>query len=293
MDDVEAELLVALGLPACVLDGVLGADECDAAAGHIAVLGRRPRRVQRVLHEILALLHGDLGGAADLDDRHASGELGVTLHQLLLVVVAGGLVPERHDLIGAGLDVALLAGALDDGRVVLGDDDLLGPAEFIHLDRVEASAEVFGEECAAGEHGDVAEHRLAPVAEAGRLDRTDFERAAETVDDQRRQGLVLDVLGDEQQRLVGGDRLVQQRQQVRQVRDLLLVDEDEAVLEDALGGLGVGHEVRREVALVELHALDVLERGVGTLAVLDLDHAVGPDLVDGLGDHLGDLGVVV
>ena len=51
--------------------------------------------------------------------------------------------------------------------------------------------------------GDVAEHRLAAVAEAGGLDRADVEHAAELVDDQDRQRLALDVLGDDQQRLAG------------------------------------------------------------------------------------------
>jgi hypothetical protein len=43
-----------------------------------------------------------------------------------------------------GGDVLLLAGALDDRRVVLGDDDLLGPAELAQLDVLEADAQVLG-----------------------------------------------------------------------------------------------------------------------------------------------------
>ena len=49
--------------------------------------------------------------------------------------------------------------------------------------------------------GDVAQHRLAAIAEAGGLHRADVEHAAELVDDQGRQGFALDVLGDDQQRL--------------------------------------------------------------------------------------------
>ena len=63
---------------------------------------------------------------------------------------------------------------------------------------------------AAGQDGDVLEHRLAPIAEAGRLHRRDLEPAAQLVDDQRRQRLALDVLGDDQQRLAAlYDRLEQ------------------------------------------------------------------------------------
>ena len=42
---------------------------------------------------------------------------------------------------------------------------------------------------------------LAPIAEARRLDRRDLEAAAQLVDDERRQRLAFDVLGDDQQRL--------------------------------------------------------------------------------------------
>ena len=65
-------------------------------------------------------------------------------------------------------------------------------------------------------------------------------------------------------------------------------------------GVGVGHEVGREVALVELHALDDLKCGVNGTGLLDGDgavlahlvHGVGDDIADGLvpvGGHCGDL----
>ena len=57
--------------------------------------------------------------------------------------------------------------------------------------------------------------------------------------------------------------------------------------------VGVGDEVRAQVAPVELHALDPLDLGLEGLAFLDRDHAVLADLLGGLGDHLADLGVEV
>jgi hypothetical protein len=53
---------------------------------------------------------------------------------------------------------------------------------------------------AAGEDGDVLEHGLATIAEAGGLDGAHLQGAAQLVDDQRGQGLAFDVLGDDQQR---------------------------------------------------------------------------------------------
>ena len=69
--------------------------------------------------------------------------------------------------------------------------------------------------------------------------------------------------------------------------------QDVGVFEDTLHARGVGDEVRREVALVELHALDEFDVGLEALALFDGDHAVLADLVDRLGDDLADLLVLV
>ena len=80
---------------------------------------------------------------------------------------------------------------------VLGDDDAAGLAQHVEVGLVELEADLLGDDLAAGEGRDVLEHRLAAVAEAGRLDRDDVERAADLVDDERRQRLAVDVLGDD------------------------------------------------------------------------------------------------
>jgi len=54
-------------------------------------LRRPPGRVERILDAELLLLHLDLGRRADLDLRHAAGELRQAFLELLLVVVGGGL----------------------------------------------------------------------------------------------------------------------------------------------------------------------------------------------------------
>ena len=70
-------------------------------------------------------------------------------------------------------------------------------------------------------------------------------------------------------------------------------DQDEGVLEFALKGFGIGGEVRRQVALVELHAFHPLDLGVERTAFFDGDDAVFADLFKSLGKLLADLGVVV
>ena len=65
------------------------------------------------------------------------------------------------------------------------------------------------------------------------------------------------------------------------------------VLEHGFHPLRIGDEVRREVAAVELHALDRLERRLEALGLFDGDDAVLADLLHRLGDQVADLRVVV
>ena len=52
-----------------------------------------------------------------------------------LVVVGGGVIDLRADLLDAAFDFARLAAAFDDGGVVLVDGDFLGAAEKITIDK--------------------------------------------------------------------------------------------------------------------------------------------------------------
>ena len=58
--------------------------------------------------------------------------------------------------------------------------------------------EIFADRGAAGQDGDILQHRLAAIAEARGLHRRDFEAAAQLVDDERGERLALDVFGDDQ-----------------------------------------------------------------------------------------------
>ena len=75
-----------------------------AAARHNAFLDRGTRGVQPIIDAVLALLHLDLGRAADADHRNATGQLRQPLLQLLAVVVRGGLLDLGADLIAAQVE---------------------------------------------------------------------------------------------------------------------------------------------------------------------------------------------
>ena len=82
----------------------------------------------------------------------------------------------------------------------------LALAQHIESDVFELDAEILADHLTAGQDRHVFEHRLAPVAKAGRLDRRDLKPAAQFVDDEGRQCLALDILGDDQQRLAATGR---------------------------------------------------------------------------------------
>src|SRR3954470_16533959 len=271
--------------------GLRGEKQRDATTGEDTLLDCSLRVADRVLDAVLALLELHLGGSADLDDRNTAGQLGQALLQLLAVVVAVALLDLVLDLVDPAGDLVAVTGALDDRRLVLADDDLARLAEQVERGVLELEADLFADDLAAGEDGHVLQHRLAAVAEARRLDRNALEGAADLVDDQRREGLALDVLADDDELLAALHDLLEHRKQVLDGADLAVDEQDVGVVDDRFHPLRVGDEVRRDVALVEAHAFDELELEAEGVALLDGDDAFLADLVHRLGDDLADRGV--
>src|SRR5208282_1407231 len=98
-------------------------------------------------------------------------------------------------------------------------------------------------------------------------------------------------LGDDQEGLAGAGDLLEHGQKILHVGDLLFVDQDVGIFEDAFHALGIGDEVGREVAAIELHAFYGLQLGEHGLGLFNGDDAVLADLLHGLGNGGAD-GVV-
>src|SRR5208337_210519 len=121
----------------------------------------------------------------------------------------------------------------------------------------------------------------------------DLEAAPQLVDHERSERFALDVLGNDEQRLAGLHDRLEHGQQGLQRGELLLVDQEIGVLEFGEHLLGVGDEVRRQIAAVEFHALDDVELGLEAFRLFDRDHALLADLVHRLRDHRADRLVAV
>src|SRR5262245_65663202 len=172
-----------------------------------------PGRVHRFVYAVLLFLALHFGDSANLDYGDAAGKLGQTLLEFLAIVVGGGVLDLLPDLGDARLDLGLLAGPADDGRVVLGDDHLLGAAKHVESDVLKLDAEIFGDHLASGEHGDVLQHGLAAIAKAWGLDGRNLQPTAKLVDHERGESLALDVLGNDKDRLAGLHHLLEQGKQ--------------------------------------------------------------------------------
>ena len=218
-DDVEADLLVALGLALAVLDGLDRAEERDAAAGDDALFGRGLGGVQGVVDQVLAFLHLGLGVRAGLHDRDAAGQLRQAFLELLAVVVAGGLLDLLADLLGAGLDLLLLAAAFDDQRVVLVDDDALGAGRgrsSSTFSSLRPRSSLMNLPPVTTARSPIIALRRSP--KPGALTAQMFSTPRSLFTTSAASASALDVLGDDQQRPAAGDDLVQQRQQLGEVR---------------------------------------------------------------------------
>src|SRR6185437_1547706 len=146
-----------------------GANQGYAAARDNAFLDCSAGCVESVFNASLLLLQLGLSGCANLDDGNATDQLGQPLLQLFLVVVGGGLLDLRTDFLHAAFDVGSLAGAVNDGGVVLVDGDALCLAEILELDAFELDAEILSDGIATGENRDIAQDGLATIAETGSL----------------------------------------------------------------------------------------------------------------------------
>ncbi len=249
--------------------------------------------MQSILNTSLLLLQLGLGRRTHLDDGHAAYQLGQALLQLFLVVVGGGLFNLRPDLLHTSIDVARLAGAVNDGGVVLVDGDALGTAQVFELYAFELDAEVFRDGLAARKDGNVTQDGLAAIAKAGSLHGRHIQSAAQLVDHERRQSLALNILSNDQERLAAASHLLQQGQQILHGADLLLVDQDVGIFQDHFQALRVGHEVGAQVAAIKLHAVDSFETGVHGLRLFDGDHAVLTDNLHRVSDDVADFLVAI
>src|SRR5262249_25796165 len=85
----------------------------------------------------------------------------------------------------------------------------------------------------------------------------------------------------------------QEPQQLVQPGEFLLVNQQIGVFHLGQHLVGVGDEVRRDIATIELHPLDHIQLGLERLRLLHGDHTLVADLLHGIGDEAANLRIPV
>ena len=292
-DDVGPDLLIPLEGIAELLDRFGTAEQGHAAAGENAFFHRGAGGVQGVFHAGLLLLHVGFGLGTDGDDRHAAGQLGQAFLELFLIVLALHLGHLAFDLPNPLVDVGPLTGPFDECGVALIDRHLFGPAEVFQAEVFQLDAQILADHGAAGQDRDVPQHGLAAVAETRCLHRADVEHAPQLVDDQQREGFRIHVFRDDEQRLAGLSGLLEDRDDLPDVAQLLVVNQDQWLFEEHVHRGGAVDEVGGDVALVELHPVHVFDLGVGRLAFFDGNDSVLANPLECIGQQFADGAIVV
>ena len=205
---------------------VSGAAACDDSLFH-----SRSGRVESVLHTQLGFLHLSLGSSANADYRNAASQLRQSLLQLLTVEIRGGLLDLLADLGNSGVDVALLAKAVNDDGVLLLNLNGFCASQLIHGGFLQIQTNLVGDHGAAGQDRDILQHLFSSVAVARSLNRNYVEGASQLVDDQGGQSLALHVLGDDHQSCAGLNDLLQQGQDLLDIGNLLVGDQDIGIVQ--------------------------------------------------------------
>src|SRR4029450_7881050 len=84
--------------------------------------------------------------------------------------------------------------------------------------------------------------------------------------------LAFDIFGNDEERLAGLHHSLKERQQLVEGGELFFIDQNIRVFHFNPHLVGVGNEVGRDVAAVELHTLDHFELGLERLRLLDGDN---------------------
>src|SRR6185437_11890550 len=238
------------------------------------LLNRSTRYMHRIFDPGLLFLQFGLRRGTHFDNRHATNKLRQTFLEFFLIVVRGGVLNLCSELLNAPFDLRGLSSARDNGGVVLINRHFLGTTKLFDLHIFKLDAEIFADSLSARQNSNVFEHGFATVTEARSLNCDALQSAPKFVDNESREGFTLHVFRNNQQRFAHLRSLFEQRQQLSQRGDPLLVRQNEDVFQHALHTFGGRDEIRGEITAVELHAFDHLKRCFHRLGFLNGDDAV-------------------
>ena len=248
--------------------------------------------VHGIFNAQLPFLQFGFGGRAHFNYSHATDQAGDPLLQLFGVVVAvggGQFVLELLHTRGNGGLICPIA-RHDRGRV-LGDRHLLGISQNAGITGFELRARFFAHHLAIDHEGDIFEHELAALAKARSFHSGHVQHAPQFVDHQGGKRVAFNILGNDQQRFAIAHHSFQNAHNFREAIDFAVCQQHSHVVQLRDHPLGIGHEVGRGVAAIELHPFHHIHFGGQGFRLFHGDHAVLGDPIEGVGDCAADFWV--
>ena len=264
-------------------------DQCRTATGYDAFFKSRAGRRHSVFDAVLTFLSLNLGCRTHLDHAHATGELRQAFLELFAIPLGIDGLDLSAQLLHTVFNRFLAATAVHNRGGVLGDGYAARRTGFFESCLSQVDTQFGGNHDAAGQNGEILHNSLAAIAEPGSLKRHNVESSAELIHHEGGQCFTINVFGDNGQRFFRLYDLLQQRHNLGNSGDLTLVEQNEAIFKNRFATLGIGHERRRKVALVELHTLGNVKLNLSGGAVLDSNDAVLTDLLKSRCQKLADL----
>ena len=182
---------------------------------------------------------------------------------------------------------------VNDGGVIFADNNLVARAEHLDGSLLQFQTCILADYQTTCQGSDILQHSLATVTKARSLDSTDLQLCTQTVYNQCGQCLAIYILGNNQQRTTALNGGFQDRKEVLQVADLLVIYKNVRILHYTLHLLGICYEVGRQITTVELHTFYNTDGSVTALSFFDGDNTVLANLLHGVSQKLTNLGVVV
>ena len=296
VNDFRTDLFVFVQLLYQVCNDLLAAKQRDTTTRNNAIGNGCAGGMQSIFNPALGLFHFGFGGSTDANDGNPARQLGKAFGELFLVIVRLGLVHLFADLGNSLLD-AVLAGRIHlahhNGAGFPLHGDLFGCAQMFKGYILDFDTEVFADKSSTGKNRDVAKNGAPTIAKPGSFDRHDFENTAHFVDNQGGKRLAFNIFRDDDEFSASLCDLLKHGNHFTDIVELLLIDQDERIVHLGAHVLWIVDEVRRDVALVELHALDEFKRGLGGFSLFNGDDSVFAYFLEGLGHHVADFAIII
>ena len=143
------------------------------------------------------------------------------------------------------------------------------------------------------QYGDIFQHFFTTVTEARSFHSTNLQLRTQTVYNQRSQSFTIHIFCDYQQRTSGLYSRFQDRQEIFQVRNLLVIDQDVWFFHFTLHLLRISNEVSGKVTTIKLHTFYHTNSSISSLSFFDSNYTVFRNFTHSISNQLTNNRIIV